>query len=223
MQMKKIVIVDDEVRMLQLLKLYLEPHGYECIAMTNGNDAIHYLEKNQTDLLLLDIMMPKMDGWETAKIIRRFSNVPIIMLTAKDQSSDMVKGLGIGADDYITKPFEEEVLLARIQAILRRLSPLKVIQENGLTWEEDNHELTYNQQNIPLTPKEFEMIGLLMQNKKAVFSREKLIEIVWGFESNTEGRTIDSHIRNIRDKCRKAGFSIDHHLKTVWGIGYKWE
>lgn len=221
--MKKILLVDDEVRMLQLLKLYLEPYGYECIMKTNGYEAINYLEDHEVDLVLLDIMMPEINGWATAKLIRGFSKVPIIMLTARDQSSDMVKGLGIGADDYITKPFEEEVLLARIQALLRRVCPPSKIEENGLIWDEGNHELTFNDEVITLTPKEFEMIGLLLQNKKTVFSREKLIESIWGFDSNTEGRTVDSHIRNIRDKCRRAGFPIEVHLKTVWGLGYKWE
>lgn len=221
--MKRLLVVDDEVRMLQLLKLYLEPHGFECITKTNGHDAINYLADHEVDLVLLDIMMPEINGWATAKLIRGFSNVPIIMLTARDQSTDMVKGLGIGADDYITKPFEEEVLLARIQALLRRISPPSKIEENGLIWDEGNHELTFRDEKINLTPKEFEMIGLLLQNKKTVFSREKLIEIVWGYDSDTEGRTVDSHIRNIRDKCRKTGFPIEDHLKTVWGLGYKWE
>lgn len=221
--MKSILIVDDEVRMLQLVKLYLEPHGFECITKTNGHEAINYLVDHEVDLVLLDIMMPEIDGWATAKLIRGFSKVPIIMLTARDQSSDMVKGLGIGADDYITKPFEEEILLARIHALLRRVSPPSKIEENGLIWDEGNHELLFNGEVINLTPKEFEMIGLLLQNKKTVFSRGKLIERIWGLESNTEGRTVDSHIRNIRDKCRKAGFPIEEHLKTVWGLGYKWE
>ncbi|MEC1743331.1 response regulator transcription factor [Schinkia azotoformans] len=221
--MKKLLLVDDEVRMLQLLKLYIEPHGFECITKTNGHEAINYLADHEVDLVILDIMMPEIDGWATAKLIRSFSKVPIIMLTARDQSSDMVKGLGMGADDYITKPFEEEILLARIHALLRRVSPPSKIEENGLIWDEGSHELTFNDEAISLTPKEFEMIGLLIQNKKTVLSREKLIESLWGLESNTEGRTVDSHIRNIRDKCRKAGFPIEDHLKTVWGLGYKWE
>ena len=221
--MKRILLVDDEERMLKLLKLYLEPHGYVCVTKTNGHEAINFLEENEVDLVLLDIMMPILDGWATVKLIRSFSSVPIIMLTARDQTSDMIKGLGIGADDYITKPFEEEVLLARIHALLRRVSPTNKIEENGLVWDEENHELSFNNEIINLTPKEFEMIGFLLQNKKSVFSREKLIETVWGNSSSTEGRTIDSHIRNIRDKCRKAGFPIEDHLKTVWGLGYKWE
>lgn len=221
--MKKLLLVDDEVRMLQLLKLYIEPHGFECITKTNGNEAIDYMVDHDVDLVILDIMMPEMDGWATAKSMRSFSNVPIIMLTARDQSSDILKGLGIGADNYITKPFDEKILLAHINALLRRVSPPSKLEEDGLIWDEGSHELTYKDEAIILTPKEFEMIGLLIQNKKTVFSREKLIESLWGLESNTEGRTVDSHIRNIRDKCRKAGFPIEDHLKTVWGLGYKWE
>lgn len=223
LKLAKILLVDDEIRMLQLLKLYLEPHGFECVTKTNGHEAVNYLEDHEIDLVLLDIMMPEINGWVTAKMIRSFSNVPIIMLTARDQSADMVKGLGIGADDYITKPFEEEILLARIRALLRRVSPPNKIEENGLIWDEATHELSFNNEEIILTPKEFEIVGLLLQNKKTVFSREKLIENIWGFNSNTEGRTVDSHIRNIRDKCRKVGFPIENHLKTVWGLGYKWE
>lgn len=220
--MTKILIVDDEARMQQLLKLYLEPEGFYCITTNNGQEAIKFIEKEAFELVLLDIMMPEMDGWETAKTIRQFSDVPIIMLTARDSSNDMVKGLKIGADDYITKPFEENVLLARIESVLRRTNATQKVDYKGLVWDKEHHELKYQNQFITLTPKEFNMIGLLLKNQKVVFSREKLIELIWGFESETEGRTVDSHIRNIRDKCRKVGFPIDDHLKTVWGIGYKW-
>ncbi|WLR53231.1 response regulator transcription factor [Bacillus tianshenii] len=208
--------------MRDLLSLYLEPHGYTTIAFASGDEVIGFLEDNQADLLLLDIMMPGKDGVETAKEIRSFSNIPIIMLTAKDTSNDMVKGLKSGADDYITKPFDEAVLLARIEALLRRTNNTEKIEVNGLIWDDKHHELTYKGTPINLTPKEFEMIGLLMKNPKKVFDREKLIEMIWGFDSETEGRTIDSHVRNIREKCRNAGFPIQEHLKTVWGLGYKW-
>jgi DNA-binding response OmpR family regulator len=167
--------------------------------------------------------MPFFDGWETAKEIRKISQVPIIMLTARDTTTDMVKGLKIGADDYITKPFDEEVLLARIEAMLRRTNQNSRIEMHGLVWDESNHTLYFNNETIVLTPKEFNMVGLLMKNTKIVFSREKLVETVWGVDTNIDDRTIDSHIRNIREKLRKVGFPIDNHLKTVWGIGYKWE
>ncbi|WP_243292193.1 response regulator transcription factor [Bacillus sp. FJAT-47783] len=221
--MTKILIVDDEVRMQQLLKLYLEPKGYSCYTVSDGKGALHLVEMEEFDLVLLDIMLPEMDGWETARNIRQFSDIPIIMITARDRNSDMVKGLKIGADDYITKPFEESILLARIESVLRRTHHLLKIEFNGLLWDGEQHELKYKGQHITMTPKEFKMIGLLLKHPKVVFSREKLIEQVWGFDSETEGRTVDSHVRNIRDKCRKVGFPIDAHLKTVWGVGYKWE
>lgn len=220
--MIKLLLVDDEERMLQLLKLYLEPHGYSCHTVCSGRAAVKYVEQNELDLIILDIMMPKMNGWETAEEIRSFSNVPIIILTAKEHTTDIVKGLKIGADDYITKPFEEDVLLARIEAILRRVLPKDKVEVDGLTWDKENHELTYHSKNITLTPKEFDMIGLLILNKNIVLTREHLLERVWGYDTETEDRTVDSHIRNIRDKCKNAGFPISEHLKTVWGIGYKW-
>ncbi|MFS1519084.1 response regulator transcription factor [Bacillus sp. SCS-151] len=220
--MPDILLVDDEQRMLQLLKLYLEPNGYCCKTVRSGQDAINYLVKQKVDLVILDIMMPEMNGWDTAEEIRSFSDVPIIMLTAKEQSSDMVKGLRIGADDYITKPFEETVLLARIEAILRRTSPDNKIEVDGLTWDRSNHQLTYGNESIVLTPKEFDLVGILLVNKNSVLTRESLLEQVWEFDSETEDRTVDSHIRNIREKCKKAGFPINEHLQTVWGIGYKW-
>lgn len=223
MRMVKVLIVDDELRMQQLLKLFLEPKGFNCYTSSSGKEAIQLIENESFDLILLDVMMPEMDGWETARYIREFSEVMIIMITARDSSSDMIKGLKVGADDYITKPFEEYVLLARIEAVLRRTHHKQKIEYKGLLWDEDHHELKYKGQKIILTPKEFNMLGLLLQHQKAVFNRDKLIELVWGFDSDTEGRTVDSHVRNIRDKCRRAGFPIHEHLITVWGVGYKWE
>jgi DNA-binding response OmpR family regulator len=223
MKMTKILIVDDERRMQQLITLYLEPKGFDCYSVSTGQEAVHIIEDQSYDLVLLDIMMPRMNGWETAKRIRGISDVAIIMLTARDESVDMIRGLTIGADDYITKPFEEKVLLARIEAVLRRTHSVQKINFNGLQWDEENHEVKYAEKRIALTPKEFELLGLFLKHRKTVFSREKLIEIIWGFDSETEGRTVDSHVRNIREKCRKVGFPIQNHLKTVWAIGYKWE
>lgn len=221
--MKSLLLVDDEKRMLQLLKIYLEPHGYKCYTSTSGLETIKIIEEINIDLILLDIMMPEMDGWETAKIIRSFSQVPIIMLTARDQNYDIVEGFKIGADDYVTKPFEENILLARIEAVLRRTNPSNKIEVDGLIWDEDKYEISYFKSKIPLTPKEFEMVGLLLKNKHTVFTRERLLERIWGFSSDTGDRTVDSHVRNIRDKFKKVNFPINEHLITVWGVGYKWE
>lgn len=218
----KVLLVDDEKRMLDLVALYLRPYDYRCVKADSGKQALELLNKEAFDLVLLDIMMPDMDGWEVCREIRKFSNVPIIMLTAREQQEDIVKGLRLGADDYMTKPFGEEELLARMEALLRRSAPAKRIELNGLVWEEDGFELSYNHQPIRLTPKEFSMLGLLMKNPNKVFERDRLLELVWGFDSETEGRTVDSHVRNVREKIRQAGFPVDDHFQTVWGIGYKW-
>ncbi|WP_188074766.1 response regulator transcription factor [Planococcus sp. ANT_H30] len=220
--MHKVLLIDDEKRMLDLVALYLKPHDYICSKADSGKQALDLLESQVFDLVLLDIMMPDMDGFEVCRNIREFSNVPIIMLTAREQQEDIVKGLRLGADDYMTKPFGEEELLARMEALLRRTIPAKRIELKGLVWEEDRFELSYNHQLIRLTPKEFSMLGLLMKNPNKVFERDRLLELVWGFDSETEGRTVDSHVRNVREKVRQAGFPVDEHFQTVWGIGYKW-
>ncbi|UPM56117.1 response regulator transcription factor [Gottfriedia acidiceleris] len=220
--MISILLVDDEPRMLDLLSLYLTPHNYRCIKASSGNEAIKILLDMDIDLVILDVMMPEMDGWQTCKQIREFSNLPIIMVTARDQKNDVVKGLQMGADDYISKPFHEEELIERIKAILRRVIPIDKIAFNGLTWDEHTHLVTFEQQSLVLTPIEFSLLGLFLKNANQVFSREHLIEKVWGFSAVTEGRTVDSHIRNLRDKLRLAHFPVDDHLKSVYGVGYKW-
>ncbi|KGP74288.1 response regulator transcription factor [Pontibacillus yanchengensis] len=220
--MINILLVDDEQRMLDLLELHLSPHGYRCTKVKTGQEAIRKIEEHSYDLVLLDIMMPQFDGWNVCKEIKNISDVPIIMVTARDQKTDIVKGLKIGADDYVTKPFDEDELLARVQALLRRTSKEDLIHFHGLIWDGQKHKLSYQDEPIQVTPKEFAMIGHLMKHPERVFSREQLIDIVWGFHSDTEGRTIDSHVRNIREKIRKTGFPIDDYFKTVWGVGYKW-
>lgn len=221
--MKKVLIVDDEKRMVDLIALYLRPHNYVSKKALGAKEALSYIEKETFDIVLLDIMMPEMDGWKLCQEIRHVSDVPIIMVTARDQRDDIIKGLQLGADDYITKPFNEDELLARMEALLRRRMPRDRVEINGLLWNKERFELTYNNKPIKLTPKEFIMIGHFMQNPKQVFAREQLIELIWGFDSETEGRTVDSHVRNMREKIRQAGFPIDDHFKTVWGVGYKWE
>lgn len=220
--MKKILLIDDEKRMLELLELYLKPYLYICRKALGANEGLKYIKEEKFDIILLDVMMPEMDGWEVCKKIREYSDVPIIMVTAREQKEDIVKGLKLGADDYITKPFDEEELVARIDALLRRTKPVNQIELDGLLWDEDQFELSYKHQYVKLTPKEFSIMGLLMKNPGRVFSREQLIEMVWGFHSETEGRTVDSHVRNMREKIREAGFPIDDYFHTVWGVGYKW-
>lgn len=221
--MKTILIVDDEPRMLDLISLYLTPVGYKCIKMNQPKEALRYLSQNKVDLVLLDIMMPEMDGWETCVEIKKIVEVPIIMITARTDKSDVVKGLSIGADDYISKPFDEEELLARINAVLRRNNNTsdKIIFK-GLELNPESYELRHNRNLISLTPKEFSLLSLFLTNRNKVFTRDHLITTIWGHGVNTDDRTIDSHVRNIRDKLRTSTFPVDDHLSTVWGVGYKW-
>jgi DNA-binding response OmpR family regulator len=221
--LKKILLIDDETRMLDLLVLYLVPKGYQCLKMTSALEAIRYLESDRVDIILLDVMMPEMDGWSACKEIRKQWDIPIIMLTARTEKMDVVKGLNLGADDYISKPFDEEELTARIEAVLRRKDGnTGRITFNGLILNQDSYELLYNDVHVPLTPKEFSLLGLFLQNRNKVFTREHLLSSIWGHDVSTEDRTIDSHVRNLRDKLRKMGFPIDEYLSTVWGLGYKW-
>ena len=221
--MYTILLVDDEVRMLDLLDLYLAPKGYQCVKCKSGLSALQYVENNKVDLVILDIMMPELNGWETCKRIREFSDVPIIMVTARDQTFDIVKGLNIGADDYIVKPFDEDELLARIGAVLRRTSGKRPkIEFHGLVWHEDEHSVVYKNEQVFLTPKEFAILGLFLRQPNRVFSREQIIVSLWGYNADTEERTIDSHVKNIREKLRQVGFPVDKFLQTVWGVGYKW-
>lgn len=224
MNMPTILLIDDEVKMLDLLELYLVPHGFECVKFASGKKALHYLfEQSKIDLILLDIMMPEKDGWEICREIRKEADIPVIMLTARNQTTDIVKGLNMGADDYIVKPFSESELVARIKSILRRTTTNKdEINYKGLIWNRDSHELEYNHQFIQTTPKEFELIGLLLQYPNRVFTRDDLLALIWGMSTEVEDRTIDSHVRNVRDKLKKAGFPVEEHLQTVWGLGYKW-
>jgi DNA-binding response OmpR family regulator len=222
--MKTILLVDDETRMLDLLSLYLSPLGYECVKTTSAMDALVYLESHHADLILLDVMMPEIDGWEACREMKKYWNTPIIMLTAKSEKPDIVKGLNIGADDYILKPFDEEELVARIEAVLRRGThqDSSILSFHGLVLKKESFQLLYQNKEILLTPKEFAMMELFLNNQNKVFSREHLISSVWGLGVSIEDRTIDSHVRNLREKLRKAGFPADDHLLTVWGVGYKW-
>ncbi|ULT55755.1 response regulator transcription factor [Neobacillus drentensis] len=221
--MTKILLVDDESRMLDLLSLYLTPKGYQCIKKTSAAGAIQYLHEDKADLLLLDVMMPEMNGWDACVKIRKEYDIPIIMLTARSEKVDIIKGLNMGADDYISKPFDEDELIARIEAVLRRKQASGgLVFFNELSLNEDSFQVSYKQQPISVTPKEFSLLALLLKNKNKVFTREHLLTTIWGYAALTEDRTIDSHVRNLRDKLRKAGFPVEDYLTTVWGVGYKW-
>ncbi|GAA0330606.1 response regulator transcription factor [Bacillus carboniphilus] len=219
---RKILIVDDELHMLTLLKIYLENHDFQCMLMDNPLQVTDFLKKNPMDAVILDVMMPNVNGWDLLKEIREFSNVPVLYLTARTNQEDIVKGLRIGADDYITKPFDEEVLVAKLEAVLRRYYGEKALNFEGLTWDSDARRVLFVGKEITLTPKEFSLLGLFLANQRRAFSRDSLVELLWGESSDTTDRAVDSHIRNLRDKLRKAGFPVENYLQTVWGVGYKW-
>lgn len=222
-----ILIVDDEQPMRRLLRMYLADSGYETEEAADGETALTLLKNGTFHLVLLDVMMPVMDGWETCKKLREISNVPVIMLTARGETSDKVKGLRIGADDYITKPFEEDELLARIEACLRR-SDRGVEEEEGncLKYREieiylDSHDALYNGKVVNLTPKEFDLLTLMLKNRGRVFSREDLLSLIWTRVEVDDYRTVDTHVKNLREKLREVGAPAHDLIKTVWGVGYK--
>ncbi|PYF02639.1 response regulator transcription factor [Ureibacillus chungkukjangi] len=223
--MQTALLVDDEQRMLDLVELFLNPQGIKCIKETNGKNAIEILKKEKIHFVLLDVMMPGMDGWEVCNAIREFSNVPVIMLTARTDKTELVKGLNSGADDYITKPFDERELVARVNAVLRR-SPDEEresnIHYNDFTLDIERYSLQYLDLKVQLTLKEFFILKALLSRPNKTYTREELLNLAWEYESETDIRTVDSHIRNLRDKLKKAGFPTGNFLKTAWGIGYKW-
>ncbi|ARF16835.1 response regulator transcription factor [Sporosarcina ureae] len=224
--MRTILLVDDEQRMLDLLELFLAPHGFKCLTATNGKEGLENLGKEKVHLVLLDVMMPDMDGWEVCRKIRRFSDVPVIMLTARSDKSDLVKGLDNGADDYITKPFDEGELTARVNAVLRRYSTEEKDGQHTVYGDfvlnRDSYALQHKNKDVQLTLKEFYIIETLITQPKRTFTREQLLLAAWEYDTYTDIRTVDSHIRNLREKLKIAGFPMDEFLKTVWGIGYKW-
>ncbi|WP_035399402.1 response regulator transcription factor [Exiguobacterium sp. OS-77] len=221
--MRTIALVDDENRMLELLELYLQA-DYRCIKLNSGREILNVLENEKPDLIILDVMMPKMDGFETCERIRQISTIPIILLTALDGKEEIVRGLQLGADDYIVKPFDGEELKARIQSLFRRslASSGEKIESAGLVLKEDSHELYYHNQLVKITPKEFYLLTKLLKNPERVYSREELLTSIWSTNEWTDERTVDSHVRNLRDKLRRFDFPVEEHFQTVWGVGYKW-
>ncbi|MGG0667048.1 response regulator transcription factor [Sporosarcina koreensis] len=224
--MQTILLIDDEQRMLDLLGLFLEPHGFNCIKALTGKKGLEIVKDEKVDLVLLDVMMPDLDGWEVCKNIRQLSTIPVIMLTARTDKADIVKGLEFGADDYITKPFDERELVARVNALLRRVSSEVTENSNTVygdfTLNRDSYSLHYKNMEVQLTLKEFYIIEALITHPKRTFTREQLLRTAWDYNTFTDIRTVDSHIRNLREKLRVAGFPINDFLLTVWGIGYKW-
>ena len=224
---KKILIVDDEKNICELLKIYLEKEGYDTESVFDGEAAIEMFNKYEPDLVLLDLMLPLMDGWQVCKVIREKSSCPVIMLTAKGEVTDKVTGLEIGADDYIVKPFEAKEVIARIKAIFRRVEHIgELSKEKELNFENlvinlTTYELKVNGQKIDTPPKEMELLYYLAENPNKVFTRDVLLNKIWGYEYFGDSRTVDVHIKRLREKLE--GVSNKWRLKTVWGVGYKFE
>ncbi|MBR5065358.1 MAG: response regulator transcription factor [Oscillospiraceae bacterium] len=219
-----IMVVDDEKNICELLRLYLEKEDFDVTICNNGSDAISLIRQNQPSLVLLDIMMPVIDGWEVCRQVREFSNVPIIMLTAKGETFDKVMGLDLGADDYIVKPFDTKEVVARVKAVLRRSSTADTegeVRYDKLTVNIVKYELCVDGKVIDTPPKELELLYHLAKNPNRVYTRDQLLDEVWGFEYFGDSRTVDVHVKRLREKLE--GVSDQWSLKTVWGVGYKFE
>lgn len=227
MSKEKILVVDDDVNICELLRLYIERDDYQVVIANDGEQAVEIFNREQPDLVLLDIMLPKMDGWQVCKEIRKTSNRPIIMLTAKGELFDKILGLELGADDYIIKPFEAKEVIARIHAVLRRTSTseekekVKEINWDKLSINLTNYELRVDGKYIDTPPKEMELLYYLASNPNKVFTRDQLLDKVWGFDYYGDSRTVDVHIKRLREKIN--GVSNQWSLKTVWGVGYKFD
>ncbi len=223
-----ILLVDDDPNISQLIRLYLEKEGFEVQSAVRGDEGLAAFRRRPPNLLLLDIMLPGMDGWQVCRAVRQFSAIPIIMLTAKDETFDKVLGLELGADDYLTKPFEPKELVARIKAVLRRTQP-GAAEEKGdaisfpnLTVSLSQYEVHYQGRLVEMPPKELEVLYFLASNANLVFTRDQLLEKVWGYDFFGDSRTVDVHIKRVREKlpgCEEFGWQI----RTVWGVGYKFE
>ena len=228
MENTRVLIVDDDPNINQLIKLYLEKEGFETETATRGDDALNLVKKNPPHIVLLDLMLPGLDGWQVCREIRKKSSRPIIMLTAKGEVVDKVLGLELGADDYVVKPFETKEVIARINAVLRRSGKKseedlenKVVTYENLSINLTNYELKVKGVPVDTPPKEMELIYHLASNPNRVFTRDQLLDEVWGFDYYGDSRTVDVHVKRLREKLE--GVSDKWALKTVWGVGYKFE
>ena len=226
MSMGKVLIVDDDQNICELLRLYIEKEGYDTRIANDGKAALEVFDEYNPDLIMLDIMLPELDGWQVCREIRKKSQCPIIMLTAKSEVFDKVLGLELGADDYVVKPFEAKEIVARIKAVLRRSGTndedaVKEVHYDKLSINLTNYELRVNGVQVDTPPKEMELIYHLTSNPNRVFSRDELLDQVWGFDYYGDSRTVDVHVKRLREKLE--GVSDQWELKTVWGVGYKFD
>ena len=221
---KKILIVEDEANIRELLRLYLEREGYTVLEAENGVEGIKKWKSDKPDMLLLDVMMPVMDGWEVCREIRAESDVPIIMLTAKGETADRVSGLEMGADDYIVKPLEMPEVIARVRAVFRRIAPDDAPEKlsfDNLVIDKQAYDLVIKGKRVDAPPKEIELLYFLASSPNRVFTRAQLLDEVWGFDYFGDTRTVDVHVKRLREMLE--GVSDKWELKTVWGVGYKFE
>lgn len=221
---KKILIVEDEANIRELLHLYLEREGYTVLEAENGVEGIKKWKSDKPDMLLLDVMMPVMDGWAVCREIRAESDVPIIMLTAKGETADRVSGLEMGADDYIVKPLEMPEVIARVRAVFRRMAPDDAPEKlsfDNLVIDKQAYDLVIKGKRVDAPPKEIELLYFLASSPNRVFTRAQLLDDVWGFDYFGDTRTVDVHVKRLREKLE--GVSDKWELKTVWGVGYKFE
>ncbi|NLX69777.1 MAG: response regulator transcription factor [Clostridiales bacterium] len=224
-QNHRIMVVDDDPNIAQLIRLYLESEGYRVEHYLDGVSCVESFKSNPPNLVILDIMLPGMDGWDVCKEIRKVSDVPIIMLTAKGETFDKVLGLELGADDYIVKPFDPKELVARVKAVLRRSNAPgireKIVSYPNLTVNIGNYTVEYHGETIEMPPKELELLYFLASHPNKVFTREQLLDQVWGYDFYGDTRTVDVHVKRLREKFTDPDDSWS--IKTVWGVGYKFE
>ena len=222
MEILKVLVVDDEPRMRKLVKDFLTVKGFQVVEAGDGEEAIDvFFDQKDIALILLDVMMPKMDGWEVCRTIRKYSQVPIIMLTARGEEQDELQGFSLGVDEYISKPFSPKILVARVEAILRRSSTIsqEVIDVGGIHIDKSAHQVLVDGNNVDLSYKEFELITYFAENQGIALSREKILNNVWNYDYFGDARTIDTHVKKLRSKLGEKG----EYIKTIWGMGYKFE
>ena len=219
----KILVVDDESRMRKLVKDFLDREGFEVLEAGDGEEAVDkFFEVKDIALIILDVMMPKMDGWQVCREIRQYSKVPIIMLTAKSDEKDELQGFDLGVDEYITKPFSPKILVARVEAILRRSNALAAddtMEAGGIELNKAAHEVLIDGKSVELSYKEFELLAYFMSNQGVALSRERILNNVWNYDYFGDARTIDTHVKKLRSKLGTKG----EYIKTIWGMGYKFE
>ncbi len=223
MERLKILVVDDESRMRKLVRDFLVKRNYEVVEAEDGSQALDiFFEHNDIALVLLDIMMPKVDGWQVCREIREYSKVPIIMLTAKSDEKDELQGFELGVDEYISKPFSPKILVARVEALLRRVNAYNtedILEIKGIIVDKSAHTVSIEGKSVDLSFKEFELLTYFMENAGIALSREKILNNVWNYDYFGDARTIDTHVKKLRSKMGEKG----NYIKTIWGMGYKFE